>query len=224
MFLFFSNKCFCDASDASFLKDMCFQSVIKHRIKVLRPLRQKIVVSDTGFAALAEEKAWEKRSEEQQAAWTDILKEHTGEENTWNWIEALTKNEVKRNADLGKADAALIKAFRKAFGVKDPALEPVQDKKGNIIPDDDLTDFENVPLDTDILDYMAIEVLPHAEDAYVDTGYCDETDGGIGVVGYEINFNRYFYEYQPPRDLEMIDAELKAVEAEIAGVLAEVTA
>jgi type I restriction enzyme M protein len=45
----------------------------------------------------------------------------------------------------------------------------------------------------------------------------------VGVVGYEINFNRYFYEYQPPRDLEEIDAELKAVEAEIAAVLAEVT-
>ena len=194
------------------------------RIKVLRPLRQKIAISDAGFAALAEEKAWEKRSEEQKTAWAKILKEHIGEENSWHWIEALTKNAVKRNADLGKADAALIKAFRKAFGVKDPALEPVLDKKGNVIPDDDLTDFENVPLDTDILDYMATEVLPHAEDAYVDTGYCDETDGGIGVVGYEINFNRYFYEYQPPRDLEMIDAELKAVEAEIAGVLAEVTA
>jgi len=45
----------------------------------------------------------------------------------------------------------------------------------------------------------------------------------VGIVGYEINFNRYFYEYQPPRDLKDIDAELKAVEAEIAAVLAEVT-
>ena len=192
------------------------------RIKVLRPLRKKIVISDAGFEALAEEKAWEKRTEEQQAKWTDILKRNINDDNTWHWIEALTKNEVKRHPDLGKADAGLIKAFRKAFGVDDPALEPVSDKKGNIIPDDDLTDFENVPLGTEILDYMATEVLPHAEDAYVDDSYCDETDGRIGVVGYEINFNRYFYEYQPPRDLEDIDTELKAVEAEIAGMLAEV--
>ncbi|MCZ2500017.1 SAM-dependent DNA methyltransferase, partial [Xylophilus sp. Kf1] len=67
------------------------------------------------------------------------------------------------------------------------------------------------------------EVLPHAHDAYVDKTYVDETDGGIGVVGYEINFNRYFYEYQPPRDLHEIDGELKAVEARIAAMLAEVT-
>lgn len=45
-----------------------------------------------------------------------------------------------------------------------------------------------------------------------------------GIVGYEINFNRYFYVYQPPRPLAEIDADLKAVEAEIAVLLSEVTA
>jgi type I restriction enzyme M protein len=74
-----------------------------------------------------------------------------------------------------------------------------------------------------VFDYLATEVLPHAHDAYIDESFRDETDGGIGVVGYEINFNRYFYEYQPPRDLEEIDAELNAVEKEIAAMLAEVT-
>jgi type I restriction enzyme M protein len=44
----------------------------------------------------------------------------------------------------------------------------------------------------------------------------------IGIVGYEINFNRYFYQYMPPRPLAEIDAELKQVEREIAGLLAEV--
>ncbi len=58
---------------------------------------------------------------------------------------------------------------------------------------------------------------------YVDETYRDEADGEIGVVGYEINFNRYFYEYQPPRDLDEIDCELKAVEARISAMLAEVT-
>ena len=92
--------------------------------------------------------------------------------------------------------------------------------------DDDLTDFENVPLaadgTADIHGYLAAEVTPHAHDAYIDETYRDETDGQIGIKGYEINFNRYFYEYVPPRDLDEIDAELKAVEAEIAAVLAEV--
>lgn len=193
------------------------------RIRVLRPLRKKIVISPEGMAALAEEGAWERRTAYQQAEWTALFADAMGSDHDWHWIEAFAKNEAKRNDAVGKVDASLIKAFQKAFGAYDPNLDPIEDKKSNVIPDDDLTDFENVPLGTDIQDYLATEVLPHAHDAWIDDSFVDEQDGGIGVVGYEINFNRYFYEYQPPRDLSDIDAELKAVEAEIAGMLAEVT-
>ena len=193
------------------------------RIKVLRPLRKKMVISEDGIAALADEKAWEKRSAEEQAAWLNLFRENMDREEGWHWMETFAKNSAKRTDALGKVDAALVKAFQRAFGVRAPELDEVVDKKGNVIPDDDLTDHENVPLGMDIRDYLAAEVLPHAEDAYIDETFRDETDGGIGIVGYEINFNRYFYEYQPPRELEDIDAELKAVEAEIAGMLAEVT-
>jgi len=193
------------------------------RIKVLRPLRKKIVISEEGIAALADEKAWEKRSASQQTAWLDLFRENMDREEGWHWIEGFAKNFAGRDDALGKADAGLIKAFRSAFAIRDPQLEIVRDKKGHIIPDDNLTDYENVPLGVKLDDYIAVEVFPHAEDAYIDDTFRDETDGEVGVVGYEINFNRYFYEYQPPRYLEDIDAELKAVEAEIAGMLAEVT-
>lgn len=193
------------------------------RVKVLRPLRKKIVISTEGLAALADETAWGKLAPEVQTAWTTLFEADMGEAHGWHRFEAWVKNAVKRDAGLGKVNAALIKAFQKSFGVRDPDLEPILDKKGEVIPDDDLTDFENIPLGTDIRDYMAQEVLPHVHDAYVDDTFRDDYDGQVGVVGYEINFNRYFYEYQPPRDLEEIDAELKAVEAEIAAVLAEVT-
>lgn len=193
------------------------------RVKVLRPLRKKIVISSEGLAALADETVWGKLTPDQQAGWTALLEADIGEEHGWHRFEAWVKNAVKRDPGLGKVNAALIKAFQKALGVRDPDLDPVLDKSGAVIPDDDLTDFENIPLGTDVRDYMAQEVLPHAHDAYVDDGFRDEYDGQVGIVGYEINFNRYFYEYQPPRDLEEIDAELKAVEAEIAAVLAEVT-
>lgn len=193
------------------------------RVKVLRPLRKKVVMSPEGLAALADEAAWGKLSPAEQVAWTALFQVDMGEAHGWHRFEAWVKNAVKRDPELGRVNAALIKAFQKAFGVRDPDLDPVLDKSGAVIPDDDLTDFENIPLGTDIRDYMAQEVLPHAPDAYVDEDFRDEYDGQVGVVGYEINFNRYFYEYQPPRDLEEIDAELKAVEAEIAAVLAEVT-
>ena len=193
------------------------------RVRVLRPLCKKVVISPEGLAALADEAAWGKLSPTEQAAWTALFQADMGEAHGWHRFEAWVKNAAKGDAGLSRVNAALIKAFQKAFGVRDPDLDPILDKSGAVIADDDLTDFENIPLGTDVRDYMAQEVLPHAPDAYVDEGFRDEYDGQVGIVGYEINFNRYFYEYQPPRDLEEIDAELKAVEAEIAAVLAEVT-
>ena len=79
----------------------------------------------------------------------------------------------------------------------------------------DLRDFENMPLKQDIDDYFAREVLPHVPDAWMDRTK--------DKVGYEINFNRHFYRYTPPRPLEAIDADLKKAEAEIMRLLKEVT-
>ncbi len=210
-----------EASATSLILD--YRDFGYRRVRVLRPLRKKMVISGAGFVALTEQAAWERRSDANKAGWTALFEGLAGTEHDWHWMEAWAKAEAKRDETLGKVDAGLIKAMQKAFGVYDPALDPVADKKGNVIPDDDLTDFENVPLTMDVDDYIATEVLPHAPDAWVDESYRDDHDGQVGLVGYEINFNRYFYEYQPPRDLADIDAELKAVEGEIAAILAEVT-
>ena len=90
--------------------------------------------------------------------------------------------------------------------------------------DSELRDHELVPLGEDWREYLKREVLPFVPDAWVDETYTDPTDKKVGRVGYEINFNRYFYKYVPPRPLEEIDAELKALESEIAGLLREVAA
>lgn len=108
-----------------------------------------------------------------------------------------------------------------ALGVRDSDAPAVQ-VDGEPVADRQLEDFENVPFGTDVYAYMEREVLPHVPDAWIDPDYRDERDGELGKVGYEINFNRYFYKYVPPRDLHDIDAELKAVEAEIAALLGEV--
>ena len=89
------------------------------------------------------------------------------------------------------------------------------------MPDTDLTDYENVPYTESIEDYFAREVLPHVPDAYIDESFTDEKDGQLGRVGFEINFNRFFYQYEPPRKLQDIDADLKQIEAEIAALTAE---
>jgi len=46
----------------------------------------------------------------------------------------------------------------------------------------------------------------------------------VGRVGYEINFNRYFYRYVPPRLAKEIDEELKGLEVEIANLLKQALA
>ena len=70
--------------------------------------------------------------------------------------------------------------------------------------------------------YFLKEVQPHVPDAWIDAGKRDAKDNEVGIVGYEIAFNRHFYQYQPPRPLEEIDADLDAVSAEIMALLREV--
>ncbi len=125
-------------------------------------------------------------------------------------------------AEVKKLAKGARKAMLDAFGTRDPAAQPVIDAEGKPMADAELREFENVPLGQDIREYFAREVLPHVPDAWIDEAKRDEKDGRIGIVGYEINFNRYFYKYVPPRPLSVIDAELKAVEAEIATLLEEV--
>lgn len=45
----------------------------------------------------------------------------------------------------------------------------------------------------------------------------------MGVVGFEINFNRYFYRYTSPRPLEETEADIRVIEQDILRMLAEVT-
>lgn len=73
-----------------------------------------------------------------------------------------------------------------------------------------LRDNENVPLGESVYDYFEREVKPHVPDAWIDESKTDAQDGEVGVVGFEIPFNRHFYVFQPPRPLADIDRDLKA--------------
>ncbi|MBF0214721.1 MAG: SAM-dependent DNA methyltransferase [Magnetococcales bacterium] len=107
--------------------------------------------------------------------------------------------------------------FRSVFTVKDPVAEPVRAgvRSDDFEPDPDLRDFENIPLKEDIDVYFAREVTPHVPDAWMDRSK--------DKVGYEINFNRHFYVFVPPRPLAEIDADLQKAEEEIMRLLREVT-
>jgi len=123
------------------------------------------------------------------------------------------------------------KVIKKVHKVKPNPMYGLFEDKGRVVeykPDGELRDFENVALDPSQTvnelneAYFKEEVLPHVPDAWIDGKKCDDKDQEVGVVGYEIPFNRHFYEYQPPRDLAEIDADLDAVSEEIMNLLREV--
>jgi type I restriction enzyme M protein len=118
--------------------------------------------------------------------------------------------------------APVRKAILAALSERDETAEVCPDKDGHPEPDPELRDSENVPLKEDVQTFFAREVTPHVPDAWINTAIRDDKDKQVGKVGYEINFNRHFYTYQPPRPLEAIEADIKVLEAEILNLLREV--
>ena len=125
-------------------------------------------------------------------------------------------------AQAYKLSAPVRKAILSALSEADESADICRNKKGQPEADSSLRDFEYVPLTEDVHDYFAREVAPHVPDAWINSGVVDDKDGEIGKVGYEINFNRYFYQYQPPRPLNEIKADISDLEREIITMLREV--
>lgn len=123
----------------------------------------------------------------------------------------------------GKVPAAVKKAIVSALSRKDEIADICTDDDGQPEAAPELRDTENVPLLDDVNEYFEREVKPHVPDAWVNTTVRDHKDNEVGKVGYEINFNRYFYQYQSPRELELIEADIKGIEKDILAMLKEVT-
>jgi type I restriction enzyme M protein len=140
-----------------------------------------------------------------------------GEEPLRDWNVAWGQIENLLRARKSRWKSTEQKLFRTVFTRADQSAEPVNKIGGNqgYEPDPDLRDFENVPLKDDVDRYFRQEVLPHVPDAWL-----DRTKDRIG---YEINFNRHFYKYTPPRPLKEIDADLKQAEEMIVRLVTEVT-
>lgn len=168
----------------------------------------------------------------------------TAQSDDFNTFDETLKHALKAT-DI-KLDAKEKKQLLDAITWKNPEAEPVVSKtvkvaasplygqfsyKGKVVEfvqDGDLRDAENIALNpqvttTELIEsYFKREVQPHVADAWINADKRDDKDGEIGIVGYEIPFNRHFYVYQPPRDLAEIDADLDAVSAEIMQLLQEV--
>lgn len=191
-------------------------------IRVERPLRLRYRVTDETVESVKGLKAFAKLPDDvAQNIADDLFGLVNGQDTTKAEIERAFSAAYALHAGK-KAGAADKKAVVAHFSERDEDAAPVFDARGNPEPDPELRDTEIVPLDQDWRDYIQREVLSFIPTAWVDETYIDAMDGIAGRIGYEINFNRYFYTYVPPRPLTEIDAELKTLEAEITDLLQEV--
>lgn len=191
----------------------------------------------------AAREADEAAGREQQSALKQMLEDLPDEliKDRAKFLKILRQTAKKHQLKL---TASLTKAIVAALGETDPdaAICLGKDKKPE--PDTSLRDYETVPLPEeeapasykpgdswldekvplteDVWDYFQREVQSHVEDAYIDASFVDERDGRVGRVGYEISFTRYFYRYQPPRDLAEIEDDLRTLEKEIIDLLSKV--
>jgi type I restriction enzyme M protein len=196
------------------------------RITVERPLRLRWEIGEETLSRLAETTAWAQLGDQDRSDLTQRLE---------SLVSSGTPQRDVLAKKIGKIPKSMEKALWDAVAVRDREALVVVNRKGEPEPDPELRDNENVPLPklrmawledptsrlecveyrTAIEDYMKAEVLPYVPDAWVDH---DKTK-----IGYEIPLTRYFYTYRPPRPLEEIDAEIKALEVEIQSLLRKVT-
>ncbi len=202
------------------------------RVTVERPLKLNFAVNDDRLVKLRDANAFEslatsKKRKDTKAAEEEIAQGREQQTAIIKALKPLAPKGVVKNRD---EFAGLLKdAFRKngiavptplfktilmALAERDDTAEVCTDSKGNPEPNPELRDYENIPLKEKIDEYIAREVLPHVPDAWI-----DETKT---KTGYEINFNKYFYKYVPPRQLPAIEADLQQIEEEIARLLREV--
>ena len=206
-----------------------------HKITVERPLRLNFQATverlgrldgESGFARLAtsskkdeaQRLAEIEAGEQRQQAIRDFLQDFAAEDEE----HLYTNRETFRSAlqQFGKQRSFVLaapelKAVLGALGERDETADICTGAGGKPEADADLRDTESVPLKRDIEEYFKAEVLPHVPDAWIDHAKTK--------VGYEIPLNRHFYVYEPPRDLNEIETELRALETEIVRALADVT-
>ena len=207
------------------------------KITVERPLRLDFQASPARIARLGDERAFvnlavsrkkgpakaadEAAGQGQQAAIRVLLRDLPDK---LFLDRAAFEDELTRAAQQAKLKPAapIRKAILSALSERSDEAEICRDREGCPEPDPELRDTENVPLLEDVETFFEREVKPHVPDAWIDTSRRDPQDGKVGLVGYEINFNRYFYQYRPPRPLEEIEADIQQVEKDILAMLREV--
>ena len=208
------------------------------RVTVERPLRLNFQAIPERIDLLKQERAFQalaKSRKRGQAADEEEAQGRRFQEALVNLLGGLPDSRVRDRADFEglldgavkqaglKLPAPVRKAVLAALSERDETAAICRKRDGGPEPDPALRDTERVPLEEDVFAFFEREIAPHVPDAWLDDAKRDVKDGQVGVVGYEINFNRYFYRHAPPRALEEIETDIRDIEAEIVRMLGEVT-
>ncbi|MFA9559666.1 N-6 DNA methylase [Evansella sp. AB-rgal1] len=194
------------------------------KIVVERPLKLNFIVDEERIERLHEQMAFQTLAKSKKKGEAGLKEAEEGKKKQQVIIEALQKLndgtmyknretfieklKVTFAAEGIDLKAPLQRAILAALSEKDETADVcVKNKKGDVEPDPDLRDTENVPLKENIHDYFDREVLPHVPDAWIDE---EKTK-----IGYEIPFTRHFYNYQELRPSSEIKAEIQELEMSI---------
>ena len=208
------------------------------KITVERPLRLNFQASPERIARLEEERAFQNLATSRKKGQAKRIEAEAGrsqQASIRRLLASLPGELVKERRQfeklLNKAaraagvtlNASIKKAILNALSEQDETAAICLDSKGRPESDSRLRDTESVPLGEAVAAFFEREVRPHVPEAWIDQSKRDHKDGQVGLVGYEINFNRYFYQYTPPRPLAEIEADIREIEGEIIRLLSEVT-
>lgn len=193
------------------------------RIVIDRPLRMSFQATEKRIESLDDERAFTNRNKETQQAVKKALKNMDSEQVWMNRDEFINEVELVFNMHSVDVRKSVYNAIERALGEHNSDADIVTNSKGEPEHDTDQRTRERVPLDKDPYEYFEQEVKPFTKNAWINDSskYHDEKDGEIGVVGYEINFNRHFYDYDAPRDLKQINEDINKVGQEIINMLEE---
>ena len=209
------------------------------KIVVERPLRLNFQAIPTRIARLEAERAFQSLAKSKKSGPAAVQEEAQGrsfQKTLLSLLHALPETiftdqkifEDTLDDALKRADVRILAPIRNvilnALAERNEAATICRGKDGRPKPDPELRDTERVPLTEDVNSFFNREVVPHVPDAWIDESKCDTKDREVGTVGYEINFNRCFYRYSPPRPLKDIDADIRTIESDIVRMLREVTA
>ena len=206
------------------------------KVTVERPLRLNFQASRERVERLKKERGFQALAKSRKHSYTAIQKEAQGRRLQESLLKLLNGLPETKVMDQKVFESTLVdvikhvgiklpvqtrKAVLNALAERDETAAVCLTRNGKPEPDPELRDTERVPLAEDVRTYFEREVKPLVPDAWIDESKRDTKDGDVGIVGYEINFNRYFYQYIPPRSLDDIDAGIRDIEEDIVRMLLE---